>query len=112
MSSKDNVKDSVVEGAVADLDTGSIDLDKMTKEEVVSKFRRAGSDTGSPEVQIALITQRLKYLSRHFASNPKDNHSRRGMMRAISRRKGLLQYLKTSDVERYKSTLSALGLRK
>lgn len=80
--------------------------------EIVKKFRSHETDCGSPEVQVALLTSRLETLTKHFQSHPQDTHSQRGMMKIISRRKALLQYLKDTDVNRYRSTLSALGLRK
>lgn len=79
---------------------------------LVKKFQRHSQDSGSPEVQIALLTQRLAVLAKHFSTNPKDHHSRRGMLNLISRRKGLLSYLKSEDISRYRNTLAALGLRK
>lgn len=82
------------------------------KQEVVAKFRRHESDCGSPEVQIALLTKRLEKLTEHAKANAQDLHSQRGMMAIVSRRKRLLSYLKNESVERYKATLSALGLRK
>jgi small subunit ribosomal protein S15 len=83
-----------------------------TKKEIIEKFARQASDTGSPEVQVAVITNRLTTLSKHFATHPADKHSKRGMLNLVSRRKRLLQYLKNEDVNRYKETLSTLGLRK
>jgi len=92
--------------------SNSFNLSALSKEEVVSKFARAKGDTGSPEVQVALLTQRLETMSKHFGGHPKDRHSQYGMMQMISRRKRLLGYLRTEDVTRYRSTLAALGLRK
>jgi small subunit ribosomal protein S15 len=80
--------------------------------EVISKFRRSEKDVGSPEVQVALITQRLDVLTKHSSANRKDHHSQRGMMKLISRRKRLLAYLKREDSARYKTTIDTLGLRK
>ena len=82
------------------------------KSDVISKFKINEKDTGSPEVQIALITKRLEQLSSHFGSHPKDIHSQRGMFAMISRRKRLLQYLRKENIDRYRATISALGLRK
>ena len=73
---------------------------------------RNDKDTGSPEVQIAIFTKKLEELSKHFEVHSNDTHSRRGMFRLISRRKRLLEYLKSESVERYRSTIAALGLRK
>lgn len=85
---------------------------RTPKQELVSKFRKHATDTGSPEVQVALLTKRIESLANHFKTNKQDNHSRRGMLKLISQRKGLLEYLKRESVDRYKNTLSALGLRK
>ena len=82
------------------------------KKKIVEKFQRKAGDVGSPEVQIALVTKRIENLAEHFKSNKKDNHSMVGMMRLISTRKSLLAYLKKENVEKYKETISALGLRK
>lgn len=82
------------------------------KAEVINKFRLKDGDTGSPEVQIALLTQRIQTLSTHFQSHANDKHSNRGMLALVSRRKRLLQYLKNENAERYKAVLNALGLRK
>jgi small subunit ribosomal protein S15 len=88
------------------------ELSTMDSTALVQRFQRHSQDTGSPEVQIALLTQRLAVLAKHFSTNPKDHHSRRGMMDLISQRKGLLSYLKGEDIVRYRNTLAALGLRK
>ena len=85
---------------------------RTKRSEIVAKFRRGDNDTGSPEVQIALLTDRIKHLTEHFGKHKKDEHSRRGMLRMISRRKRLLKYLQAEDVGRYRETISALGLRK
>jgi small subunit ribosomal protein S15 len=91
---------------------GAVDLSALDMQGVISKFQRNSQDTGSPEVQVALLTKRLVTLTKHFGSNPKDYHSRRGMMNIISQRKRMLQYLKGEDVLRYRNTIAALGLRK
>ena len=83
-----------------------------TKAEVIAKYRHHDKDSGSPEVQIALLTKRLEKLSVHFEKHPQDEHSRRGLLRLVSQRKGLLEYLKQEDVARYRDTLGKLGLRK
>ncbi len=95
-----------------DVATGSLNLSAKEPSEVVKQFQRNSQDVGSPEVQIALLTRRLEILTKHFGSNPKDHHSRKGMMDIISRRKRMLHYLRHEDVARYRSTISALGLRK
>ena len=82
------------------------------KSETIAKFQRGANDTGSPEVQIALCTKRLQELSGHFEKHREDTHSRRGMFRLIAQRKRLLEYLKRENIERYRSTIAALGLRK
>ena len=87
-------------------------MDHKEKKSLMEKFATHKGDTGSPEVQVALLTRRLEILSQHFSTNPKDHHSRRGMMNIISQRKQLLSYLKKESVQRYRNTLSALGLRK
>ena len=80
--------------------------------QIVTNFQRAKSDTGSPEVQVALITARITYLTEHFKINAKDHHSRRGLLRLVSRRRKLLDYLKSKDADRYTALITKLGLRK
>ncbi len=82
------------------------------KREIVEKFRRHESDTGSPEVQIALLTERINQLTQHFEVHKKDHHSRRGLMKLVGQRRRLLDYLKSRDIERYRSLIQELGLRK
>jgi small subunit ribosomal protein S15 len=82
------------------------------KAQVVKDFQRATGDTGSPEVQIALLTARITDLTEHFKTHVKDHHSRRGLLRMVSRRRKLLDYLKTTDAEQYKAVIDRLGLRK
>jgi small subunit ribosomal protein S15 len=82
------------------------------KSEIIGKFRSHESDTGSPEVQIALITERIGYLTEHFKTHMKDHHSRRGLLRLVSKRRRLLDYLKGSSLDRYRKVVSALSLRK
>ena len=91
---------------------GAVSLSAMGPQDVIKKYQINSQDTGSPEVQVALLTRRLEILTKHFSTNPKDHHSRRGMMNIISQRKQLLSYLKHESVQRYRNTLSALGLRK
>jgi small subunit ribosomal protein S15 len=86
--------------------------ESVDKGEIIAKHRIHDTDVGSPEVQIALLTSRIENLARHFEKHREDKHSKRGMMAMISRRKSLLQYLKEENVERYRATLAALGLRK
>lgn len=79
---------------------------------VVADFQRASADTGSPEVQVALLTSRITYLTEHFKSNKKDNHSRRGLLAMVSQRRRLLDYLKGKDLSRYQVLIERLGIRK
>jgi small subunit ribosomal protein S15 len=87
-------------------------LNADQKLEVVSKFRAHDHDTGSPEVQIALLTERITYLTEHFKTHVKDHHSRRGLLRMVSKRRRLLDYLKRSSLDRYRKVVGALNLRK
>jgi small subunit ribosomal protein S15 len=82
------------------------------KNRVISQFRIHQSDTGSPEVQIALLSQRIEYLTEHFKVHKKDHHSRRGLLKLVGQRRRLLDYLKRSNVERYRTVVSSLSLRK
>jgi small subunit ribosomal protein S15 len=79
---------------------------------IVGEFQQAKNDTGSPEVQVALLTSRIAYLTEHFKSNKKDNHSRRGLLAMVSQRRRLLDYLKSKDVSRYQTLIERLSLRK
>ena len=85
---------------------------KERKSELISKFGRTANDTGSPEVQIALLTQRINELTEHLKSNQKDHHSRRGLLKMVGQRRGLLAYLKKTDLEGYRKLIERLGLRK
>ena len=82
------------------------------KSEVIRDFAKGDSDTGSPEVQVAILTERINNLTEHFRSHKKDLHSRRGLLKMVSRRRRLLDYLKGNDGERYSTTIQRLGLRK
>lgn len=82
------------------------------KAQVVKDYQRAEADTGSPEVQVALLTNRINYLTGHFKTNAKDHHSRRGLLRMVSRRRKLLDYLKSTNLPSYKTLIERLGLRK
>ena len=84
----------------------------MEKNEIIAKFATHEGDTGSPEVQIALLTQRINHLNEHLKQHKQDNHSRRGLLKMVGKRRGLLDYLKAKDVERYRAIIEALGLRK
>lgn len=87
-------------------------LAKETKEKLVSDFRTHESDTGSPQVQVALLSQRINELTEHFKVHKKDNHSRRGLLKMVSQRRSLLDYLKRKDIERYHEVVNRLGLRR
>jgi len=87
-------------------------LETDAKQGVITKFRIHESDTGSPEVQVALLSQRIEHLTEHFKVHKKDHHSRRGLLALVSQRRRLLNYLKKSDIERYRKVVSALNLRK
>jgi len=82
------------------------------KQEVIDKFKRHESDTGSPEVQIALLTARILHLTEHLQEHRKDHHSRRGLLKMVGKRRRLLKYLQNTDIERYRKVLSELGLRR
>lgn len=87
-------------------------ISKETKQEIISTYKRDEKDTGSPEVQIALLTERITELTEHLKENPKDNHSRRGLLKMVGNRKNLLNYLVKKDVARYREIVAKLGLRK
>ncbi|MEZ4335808.1 MAG: 30S ribosomal protein S15 [Sandaracinaceae bacterium] len=87
-------------------------LNADRKNELIQDFRTHESDTGSPEVQIALLTERITYLTEHFKTHKKDHHSRRGLLQLVSRRRRLLDYLRRKNVERYRKIITALGIRK
>ena len=84
----------------------------MEKNEIIAKFATHEGDTGSPEVQIALLTYRINHLNEHLKVNKQDNHSRRGLVKMVGKRRGLLDYLKAKDIARYRAIVEALGLRK
>ena len=84
----------------------------MEKNEIIAKFATHEGDTGSPEVQIALLTQRINHLNEHLKEHKQDNHSRRGLLKMVGKRRGLLDYLKAKDIERYRAIIEKLGLRK
>ncbi|HXJ33923.1 MAG TPA: 30S ribosomal protein S15 [Candidatus Eisenbacteria bacterium] len=86
-------------------------LQERTKE-LVTSYRRHESDTGSPEVQVALLTDRITYLTEHFKVHQKDHHSRRGLLKLVGQRRRMLDYLRQRDFQRYKSVIERLGLRK
>lgn len=82
------------------------------KADIVGKFKRGDVDTGSPEVQIALLSKRIEYLTDHFRTHRKDFHSRRGLLKLVGRRRRLLDYLKARDIDRYRKVIAELGIRK
>ncbi|MBW2682747.1 MAG: 30S ribosomal protein S15 [Deltaproteobacteria bacterium] len=84
----------------------------VRKNEIIEKFKTHGSDTGSSEVQIALLTDRIMYLTEHFKVHKKDHHSRQGLLKLVGQRRSLLDYLKKKDVNKYRTILKELGLRK
>ena len=84
----------------------------MEKQEIIKKFASHEGDTGSPEVQIALLTERINHLNEHLSVHKQDNHSRRGLLKRVGKRRALLEYLKAKDIERYRSVIAELGLRK
>jgi small subunit ribosomal protein S15 len=87
-------------------------LDKVKKETIISDYRVHEKDTGSPEVQIAILSERIGYLTDHFKTHAKDHHSRRGLLKLVGQRRKLLDYLKTSNKERYEKVIARLGIRK
>ena len=87
-------------------------ISKETKQGIISTYKRDEKDTGSPEVQIALLTERITELTEHLKKNPNDNHSRRGLLKMVGNRKNLLNYLVKKDVARYREIVAKLGLRK
>ena len=87
-------------------------ISKEKKAELVKTYGRTPNDTGSPEVQIAILTERITELTEHLKKNPKDHHSRRGLLKMVGQRRGLLAYLKDKDIERYRALIERLGLRK
>ncbi len=84
----------------------------MTKSEIIAAYARHEGDTGSPEVQVALLTERINHLNEHLKLNKKDHHSNRGLLLMVGKRRGLLEYLKKTDIERYRELIARLNLRK
>ena len=84
----------------------------INKAEIIEKYGRTPNDTGSPDVQIALLSARIDLLTEHLKSHKKDHHSRRGLLKMVGQRRGLLNYLKNKDIEKYRSLINELGLRK
>jgi len=82
------------------------------KQEIIEQYKTHEGDTGSPEVQIALLSERITYLTEHFRTHKKDHHSRRGLLKIVGQRRRLLDYLKKKDVERYRTIINKLGIRR
>lgn len=87
-------------------------MDKMKRQEIIEKYRTHGTDTGSAEVQVALLTDRINHLTGHFKEHKKDHHSRRGLLMMVGKRKRLLDYIKRNDESKYTQLIQSLGLRK
>lgn len=87
-------------------------IKKDKKQAIINEYARTPGDTGSPEVQVAVLTARIKELTEHLKANPKDHHSRRGLLKMVGKRRNLLKYLQKIDIERYRSLIERLGLRK
>ena len=87
-------------------------MEKQVKQEIISNYRVHGTDTGSPEVQIAILTSRINTLNEHLKNNHKDHHSRRGLLKMVGHRRNLLNYLMKKDIERYRAIIEKLNLRK
>lgn len=87
-------------------------LTNVQKQEIITKYAVHEGDTGSPEVQIAILTERINYLTEHLKVHKKDHHSRRGLLKMVGQRRGLLNYLSQKDIERYRAIIERLGLRK
>ena len=87
-------------------------ISKEKKAEIVAAYGRTPEDTGSPEVQVALLTERINELTAHLQDHPKDHHSRRGLLKMVGQRRNLLNYLTKIDIERYRSIIAELGIRK
>ena len=90
----------------------AMSVSTVRKQETIQKHRQHDGDTGSPEVQIALLSERISHLTEHLKNNHKDHHSRRGLLKMVGKRRSLLDYLKRKDLERYKSLIDNLGLRR
>ena len=87
-------------------------ITKEKKTEIINQYARKPGDTGSPEVQVAVLTERIRELTEHLKVNPKDHHSRRGLLKMVGKRRGLLAYLKKNDIEGYRELIAKLGIRK
>jgi small subunit ribosomal protein S15 len=106
---------SADQGRTAPYETSKDHSMSLTDEQTskfIADYRRAPNDTGSPEVQVALLSARIEHLSKHFADHDKDHHSRRGLLKMVNQRRRLLNYLKSSDNDRYKTLIERLGIRR
>lgn len=88
-----------------------LSIDKKTTEKLIKKFGNGEKDSGSAEVQVAILSERIKNLTAHLKEHPKDNHSRTGLMKLIGKRRGLLSYIKNRDIEQYRALIKKLGIR-
>jgi small subunit ribosomal protein S15 len=91
---------------------GGVVMEKAKKQEIMQKYQRHEGDTGSPEVQIAVLTERINHLTEHLKEHKKDHHSRRGLLKMVGQRRGLLNYLMDTNIEGYRSLIKDLGIRK
>jgi small subunit ribosomal protein S15 len=89
-----------------------VGLTTEKKQEIIDRYRLHNSDTGSPEVQVAILSERITYLTGHFKTHAKDHHSRRGLIKLVGQRRRLLNYLKNKDIDRYRTLIEQLGLRR
>ncbi len=100
------------QSAILDQEQRDNPMEKAKRKEIIEKYRVHGTDTGSPEVQVALLTERINELTEHFKMHKKDHHSRRGLLVMVGKRKRLLEYIKRNDHDRYAKLIGSLGLRK
>jgi small subunit ribosomal protein S15 len=94
------------------VEVSNVPLTKDKKTAVIGDYKKHDKDTGSPEVQVAILTERINYLTEHFKTHSKDHHSRRGLLKLVGQRRRLLEYLKSKDVDRYAEVIKRLGIRK
>ncbi len=87
-------------------------LDKKTKEQIINEYKLHDGDTGSPDVQIAILTHRINSVNEHLKTHKRDHHSRRGLLKMVGQRRGLLRYIQNNDIERYRSLIGRLGIRR
>ncbi len=99
-------------GGCKEKEVGLMALTTGDKSEIIEKYKQHGSDTGSPEVQVALLTGRIQYLTEHLQKHRKDHHSRRGLLKMVGQRRRLLNYLRNKDVTRYRTLIADLGIRR